>query len=279
MQKKIRVIVFKYLVLCLGLFLYALAFNLFMLSQNFVVGGVSGISIILHKLFALDTSLTVFVLYLVLTIIGFIFCNKERMYSAVASTFLLPMFIKITSFITLDINISPLLSALYCSIIVGIGLGLVYKVGFSTGGSEIIYWILDKYIKKSTGQLMTIVEGIIIIIGAFAFGFEKFMYSLIILFLTSNISDRISIGISETKLLCVISNNIDEIKKYLDTVPLIKKISIMTKDNREVIYLVIRNRDLNIIYDELKEIDKDIFISLRNNYEVEGGKLWRKEVS
>ena len=47
----------------------------------------------------------------------------------------------------------------------------------------------------------------------------------------------------------------------------------MTKDNREVIYLVIRNRDLNIIYDELKEIDKDIFISLRNNYEVEGGKL------
>ena len=273
MQKKIRVIVFKYLVLCLGLFLYALAFNLFMLPQNFVVGGVSGISIILHEFFALDTSLTVFVLYLVLTIIGFIFCNKERMYSAVASTFLLPMFIKITSFITLDINISPLLSALYCSIIVGIGLGLVYKVGFSTGGSEIIYWILDKYIKKSTGQLMTIVEGIIIIIGAFAFGFEKLMYSLIILFLMSNISDRISIGISETKLLCVISNNIDEIKKYLDTVPLIKKISMMTKDNREVIYLVIRNRDLNIIYDELKEIDKDIFISLRNNYEVEGGKL------
>ena len=139
----------RYVILCIGLFLYAVAYNLFMVPNDFVVGGVSGISIILNKFFFWDNSLVVSVLSIFLLIVGFIFCNKDRMYSSVASTFLLPFFIEITSNITefVNINISLLLSSLYCAILVGIALGLVYKVGFSTGGTDILYWILEKYIK------------------------------------------------------------------------------------------------------------------------------------
>ena len=150
----------RYAILCIGLFLYAFAFNLFMVPNNFVVGGVSGISIILYKFLGLDTSLTVSVLSTFLLIIGFIFCNKDRMYSSVASTFLLPIFIEITSYFTnlITLDISLLLSSIYCSILVGVAVGLVYKVGFSTGGTDILYWIIEKYIKKSTGSLMVMVE-------------------------------------------------------------------------------------------------------------------------
>ena len=87
----------KYIYLLVGLFIYSIAFNLFMLPNNFVVGGVSGISIIFNKFFNLDASLTVSVLSIFLLVLGFIFCNKDRMLSSVASTFILPIFIKLTS--------------------------------------------------------------------------------------------------------------------------------------------------------------------------------------
>ena len=133
----------KYGYLCLGLFIYAIAYNVFMLPNNFVVGGASGISIILNKTFGWDASLCVSVLSIFFLVLGFIFCNKDRVSSSVASTLLLPFFIKITSNINslFQVDTSLLLSALYCSVLVGFALGLIYKVGFSTGGTDILYWI------------------------------------------------------------------------------------------------------------------------------------------
>jgi len=76
--KKIK----NYFYLLVGLFIYSVAFNLFMLPNNFVVGGVSGISIILNKYFGFDASLTVSVLSIILLVLGFIFCNRDRMLSS-----------------------------------------------------------------------------------------------------------------------------------------------------------------------------------------------------
>lgn len=272
-RKKIIKFIHKYSFLCIGLFLYALAFNMFMVPNDFVVGGVSGISIILYKLFSFDTSLTVLILSIFLTIIGFIFCDKDRMYSSVASSFLLPLFIKLTLPISqyFDLDLSLLLSGIYCALIVGVGLGMVYKVGLSTGGTEIIYWILDKYIRKSTGQLMVIVEGIIILIGAVSFGFQKLMYSLIILYIMSNVSDRIVIGISDCKLISVMPKNVDLVKEYIDSLSFVKNVSLITEDNKDVIYCVVHNKDYKIVYDEIKKIDNECFLSVTNTYETMGG--------
>lgn len=266
----------KYGYLCLGLFIYAIAYNMFMLPNNFVVGGSSGISIILNKTFGWDASLCVSVLSIIFLILGFIFCNKARVSSSVASTFLLPLFIKITSNVTdyVDLDISLLLSALYCSILVGFALGLVYKVGFSTGGTDILYWILEKYIKKSTGQLMLIVEGTIVVAGALVFGFQRLMYSLIILFLMSKISDKLVIGISDSKLVCIIPEKIDEVMDCLNSLSFIKCFRVVTKNNKDVIYCVLASKDYNLLYNNIKMIDKDVFISVNNTYETKGGFMY-----
>lgn len=263
----------RYSFLCIGLFLYAIAFNLFMVPNNFVVGGVSGISIILHSFFSFDTSLTVSILSILLLIIGFIFCSRDRMYSSVASTFILPFFIELTSDITnyVVLDISLLLSCIYCSLLVGTALGLVYKVGFSTGGTDIIYWILEKYIKKSTGQLMVLVEGIIVLVGAFVFGFQRLMYSLIILFINSKLSDRIIIGISDSKLICIIPSNYDVVIEYINSLSFVKSVTLMTSNGKNVIYCVVLTKDYRIIYDNLMTIDKEVFLSVNNTYETKGG--------
>lgn len=263
----------RYTFLCIGLFLYSVAYNLFMVPNDFVVGGVSGISIILNKFFAWDNSLVVSILSTFLLIIGFIFCNKDRMYSSVASTFILPVFIKITSGITelVNLDVSLLLSSLYCSVLVGIAVGLVYKVGFSTGGTDIIYWIIEKYVKKSTGTLMIMVEGIIILIGAFVFGFQKLMYSLIILYIMSKLSDKLVIGISDSKLICIIPNKYDEINEFLNSLSFVKSVRLMTENGRDVIYCIVTSSDYRLVYEGIKKIDKKAFLSVNNTYETKGG--------
>ena len=262
----------RYSVLCIGLFLYAIAFNLFMVPNNFVVGGVSGISIILNHFFGLDTSLTVSILSVILLIIGFIFCSRDRMYSSVASTFILPFFIKITSSITnyVVLDVSLLLSCIYCSLLAGTALGLVYKVGFSTGGTDILYWILEKYIKKSTGQLMVMVEGTIVVIGAFAFGFQKLMYSLIILFINSKLSDKIIIGISDSKVMCIIPSKFDVVNEYINSLSFVKGVSLMTENGKNVIYCVVLTKDYRVVYDHIKNIDDNVFLAVNNTYETKG---------
>lgn len=272
-SNKIFKYILKYGYLCLGLFIYSIAFNLFMLPNNFVVGGVSGISIILNNFFGIDASLCVSVLSTFLLILGFVFCNKDRVSSSVASTFILPVFIKLTSNITniVSLDISLLLSSLYCAILVGIALGLVYKVGFSTGGTDIIYWILEKYIKKSTGQLMLLVEGIIVLVGAFVFGFERLMYSLIILFLMSKISDKFVIGISDSKLVCIIPNKVDEVMECINSLSYVKSFKLKTDDHNDVIYCILLSKDYRLLYNSIKTIDKNAFMSVNNTYETTGG--------
>ncbi len=272
-SNKVFKYILKYGYLCLGLFIFAIAFNLFMLPNNFVVGGVSGIAIILNNFFGWDSSLCVSVLSIILLILGFIFCNKDRISSSVASTFILPIFMKLTSNITevLVLDISLLLSSLYCAILVGIALGLIYKVGFSTGGTDILYWILEKYIKKSTGQLMMFVEGIIVIIGAFVFGFERLMYSLIILFLMSRISDKFVIGISDYKLVCIIPNKVDEVMECINSLSYVKSFKLVTTNNKDVLYCILLSKDYRVLYSSIKEIDKDVFMSVNNTYETIGG--------
>lgn len=263
----------KYSYLLLGLFIYSVAFNMFMLPNNFVVGGVSGISIILNKYFGFDASLTVSILSTLLLILGFIFCNKDRVFSSVASTFILPVFIKLTSGLPelINLDISLLLASIYCSLMVGFALGLVYKVGFSTGGTDILYWIVEKYIKKSTGQIMMIVEGIIVLTGAFVFGFERLMYSLIILFLMSKLSDRIVIGISDSKMIYILPDKLDDICSYLNSVSYIKSFNLKTIDDKNVLFCVVASKDYRIVYEHIKDIDKKAFISSYNTYEVIGG--------
>jgi uncharacterized membrane-anchored protein YitT (DUF2179 family) len=239
-RNKIFDYVKRYTILCIGLFLYALAYNLFMVPNDFVVGGVSGISIILFKFLALDNSLVVAVLSTILLIVGFIFCNKDRMYSSVASTLILPMFIKITSLMVKDValDISLLLTVLYCGLMVGVALGLVYRVGFSTGGTDILYWIIGKYLKKSTGALMIMVEGVIILIGALVFGFQTLMYSLIILFIMSKVSDKLVIGISDSKLVCIIPYKYDEVYEFLKSMSFMNFVTLKSENGKNVIYYI-----------------------------------------
>ena len=117
----------------------------------------------------------IFIVSSFLLIFSFIFLGKEKTMGSILGSLLLPVFLKVTELLTVYISfdeIDVLLSAIFGGVIAGTGLGLVYKAGFTTGGTDIINQILHKYLKVTIGNAMLITDGIIVCSSVFVFTFS-----------------------------------------------------------------------------------------------------------
>lgn len=269
----------RYFQLLIGLLLMAFAFNLFILPNDLVFGGVSGIGIIVTHYVNIDFSLFVLILSILLLVLSYIFLGKEISRNSVLGSILFPVFLKLTSFITNYINLDTsdqLLFALVGGVIYGFGAGLVFKAGFTTGGTDILNQILSKYARISIGNSMLIIDGLVVLSGAFVFGFLKFMYAIIILYIISILTDKVLIGISDSKAFYIITSKKEEVCDFV-----INELnhSITTMDAKggfsnkknPVLFTVIPTKEYFKFKQGIKEIDKDAFFTVIDAYEVMGG--------
>jgi uncharacterized membrane-anchored protein YitT (DUF2179 family) len=175
--------VVRYLYLFLGLIIYSISFNLFLSPNDLVFGGVSGLSIIFKNLINIDTAIFIFVVNSFLLILSYFLLGKEKTIRSIVGSLLLPVFIKVLEPVALLIteNVSLELASIYGGALAGLGLGLVYKVGFTTGGTDILNQIFSKYFGVSIGNSMIITDGLILLSSVFVFGFVRSMYALIAL--------------------------------------------------------------------------------------------------
>lgn len=182
----------KYFLLILMLFIASLNFNLFLKPLKLITGGTQGISIIFNHLFNLSPSFIILIINIIMLIISYITLSKETTYSAVISTLLYPLFIKLTSnIIVLNINTNYILFLVMLSgIICGITGGLIYKLGFSSGGINLIPLIIKKYFKINISITNFFMNTIIILLGCFNFGIIKTIYSILVIFINSYIINK-----------------------------------------------------------------------------------------
>ena len=208
----------RYLMFISGLFLISLAFNLFLLPSNIVNGGVSGISIIVRKFINVDPALVILISSIILLLMSLIFLGKEQTLKSVVGSLLLPLFVKLTANIgnvlVLDLD-NQLLSAVFGGALFGMGAGLVFKAGFTSGGTDILNQIVSKYGKVSMGRATILTDGFIVLIGGFVFGWVKFMYALVTLAIVSMLVDRVLLGISDCKAFYIITEKQDEIARFV----------------------------------------------------------------
>ena len=265
--------------LVIGIFLIALSFNLFFLPTNLVFGGVSGLSIITKKLFGWNPTIVISIASGFLLLISFILLGKRDTINSIIGTILYPIFVELTSGLTTYIKIDPnetLLIALFGAVIYGIGAGLVFKGGFTTGGTDILNKIVSKYFKVSMGTALIFTDGLIVLGGAFVFGFTKLMYALIVLYIISILTDKVLLGISDSKAFYIITEHDDEVKDYVinalkHSVTVFDAKGGYTKEKQKVLMCVIPTREYFRLKEGIHEIDKDAFFVVTDAYEVVGG--------
>lgn len=273
----------RYLFLIIGCFLLAFSFNVFFSPYNVVTGGIPGIAIVLNNAFGISTSLFISISYVVLLILSFIILGKETTKNSIIGTLLYPVFVYLTKdvgkFIEFDVN-SILLVAVFGGIIKGIGSGLTFKYGFSTGGGDVVCQIMSKWFKISIGNAMKIFNFIIIIGSGFflsnnLYAWENVMYAIISAYISTLLTDRVLLGISSCKAFYVITTHETAIKKFLMNeigrgVTVLEARGGYTGDMKKVLMCAVPTRDYFLAKEGILEIDKDAFILINDVYQSEG---------
>lgn len=270
-------IVKRYGTLMIGLFLYALAYNLFLKPNDIVAGDVDGIANIFKNL--IDPNLLVTILCVVLLIISFPLLGVKTSMGSLIGTIVFPIFITLTSnianYIIIDVS-DMLLIAIIAGVVRGVGYGLTFKMGFTTGGTDILNQIVAKYFHTSIGNAMLLVDGSIVVAGGFIYGWDKMFYALIVLYLLSMITDRIMLGISKSKAFYIITDEEEKVKNYImkelkHGVTIIPVKGGYTKENEKMLMCVIPTREYYRLKEGISNIDKDAFFVITDSYEVKGG--------
>ena len=271
---------FKRLIqLLLGVTLLALAFNLFIEPNNFVYGGVSGVSIITQRLFGFEPSTVIFILSVLLLVISYFALGKEKTAASILGSILYPIAVKLTSNVRVVLNFDvsqPLLSAVFGGVLAGLGAGLIYKAGFTSGGTDIVNQIMSKYLKMSIGKAIIFSDGLILLSGTFIFGINNFMYALIVLYLISMLTDRVLLGISDSKAFYIITEDDKEVKKFiLDNlshgVTVFEARGGYENKKQKVLFCVIPTKEYFKLKEGIASIDDKAFFVVTDAYEVYGG--------
>jgi len=279
--KEILHIALRGLMFTFGVFLLALSYNVFLLPNKLVLGGMSGLAIVFEELLGVNHQLFIYVASGILLIVSFIFLGYNKTKNTIIGTLLYPLMITFTAPIATVINEhliieEMLLLVLMAGLCYGLSNGLIYKSGFTTGGSDVIMQIINKYFKVQEGKAVLITGSIIIGIGGIVTGIINVIYAILITYISTILIDKILIGISESKVFYIYSKKTEEIKKFIiddlkmgyTTFPTIGGYS---HQKGEMIMCVVNTRDYYLVKETVLNIDKDAFFVINDCYEVNGG--------
>ena len=273
--------IFEGLSFVFGVFLYALCFNTFLIPNDLVVSGFSGVAIVTQKLFGWNNQMFIYVTNFVLLGLSFIFLNWKTTKKNIVGSIMFPLMITITNPIANFLNDKLIgddfiIIILFSIILYGVSSGLIYRSGFSTGGSDIIMQIINKYIKVGESKAMIVANSLIILLGMIVFGFDKGVYSFIILITSTYFIDKIMFGISDSKVFYIYTKKVRKIKKLIledfkTGLTIIPSRGGYSKKRGHMIMCVVGNQDYYKFKERILEIDPNAFIIINKCYEVNGG--------
>lgn len=264
MKQQLKVLLYT----LLGNTMLAFAVCAFIVPQDFMLGGSSGIALAAQHFLPIRLSVITAVIGVSLFCLGWAFMGWKFAANSLLSTILYPIVMGIMEFSPIGqlfVGEDKLICALYCSVIIGVGIGLVVRVGGSTGGMDIPPVILQKYRGIPVGKSLMFFDGSIILAQVLLKGTDGILYSLLILVLTSAVIDRTIVSGEATVQIIIISPEFERIRhEILDNiscgVTMIDMETGMTGEKRQAILSVVYAKKYPEIRDAALKIDKNAFI-------------------
>ena len=276
--KNIRNIIWEYSAIAFGTFIMSLGLVLFLSPSKIVAGGVSGIAIIAKQLWNFPLGVAMILLNIPLFLLGIKILGKSFGMRTFYSFTLLSIF---TDLLDKALKLAPatdnvLLAAIFGGTMLGLGLGIVFRFQGTTGGSDIIGQIINKYTNFSVGTGIVIVDFIIILSAGIIFGNINWaLYGLISLYLSGQIIDMIIDGLDYVRSFYIITEKEQEIKEMvLDKMgrggTVLKGEGFYTEEDKNVLFVVVTLKEVYALRQRVREIDPDAFIIIADVHEVLG---------
>lgn len=277
----------EYIMMNVGLVVLALGLDFFLIPARIAAGGVSGLATITYNLWKIPPGMFMVLCNVPLFIVGIKIFGRGYGFKTLFATIMLSVYTDLFSlFIDLEhcVTDNTLLAALYGGILTGVGIGIIMRIGGSTGGTDIIGQVLNKYFKVPVGYAMMMVDSVVIMIAASIFGIESALYAIIALYTAGRTINLILDGVSYSKVAYIISDEYEKVREIIleelvrgGTVFYSK--GLYTNNEKNVIMTVVRNRDIHDLKEKVEKIDKKAFIIISEVHEVlgEGFKPLSKE--
>ena len=250
----------------------AINFNLLLKPISLVSGGSGGLALVLKNVVNISTSHIIAIVYIITIILSFIFLKKKTFASIILASILYPSFTYLTenivNVIVLNYN-DIFLICIISGIISGITNGISYRYGYSPGGLGVIAPIFNRFFKTSISLVNFIVNTVVVLMGAYYYGFNMVVYAIVLLYISSYVCNLVILGISNNKVIFIHSNKNEEVLNILHNKYRINVIELDDINNKKTLLAVIKDIDYNSIKIDLRKIDRKIFFTTNNCYRVE----------
>lgn len=262
----------------LGNIILAAGVSFFIVPNNILSGGVAGIAVAIAPVINISTTMIINGLTFILFIGGILVLGKNFAIKTLLSTILYPAFVSVFSVMseTIHITSDPMIASIYGGILVGAGVGLVFKTGASTGGMDIPPLIAHKYTHIPLATLVLITDGLTVMLGLSIYGIEPALIGLISVWTSSYMVNKmLMLGLSEAKSLMIISEKYEEILSQIATqvdrgATIINAEGGYRRDKRPVLMVVILKKQFPLVNRIITSIDPGAFVIVNDVNEVQG---------
>ena len=203
--------VFEYLVVLFGSFLIALSLNWFLVPNQIAAGGVSGLATVVYYLTRLPVGVTMLFVNVPLFLISLKVLGPTFGVKTVVGAVATSVFVDVTAGWLTPLTSDPFLACIYGGVLSGIGIGVTFRVGGSTGGTDIAARLLHHWFRLGPGRMLMVADGFVIALAGIVFGAELALYAFIAVFLTGRVIDFIQEGGVYAKAAFIISTESDAI--------------------------------------------------------------------
>lgn len=280
-KRKLYKILIDILVILLGNACIAIAVAFFVIPNKLLVGGTAGIAVAVNAFLGIPEEIVINVLVYTLFIAGAIVLGKEFFFKTVTSTIVYPILLTLSNdlyeiipkqYVTMD----ALTSIICAGVLVGFGIGIVYKRNASTGGMDIIPLIINKYTHIPLHILLMAVDCFTVLLGVIAYGLQASIYGVISVVLCSFVIDKtILLGAKQTKQLQIISQESDLIRtKILEDLDrgctIVESRGGYTNEKRDMLMVVVPINQYQTLIDAVHSIDPSAFVIVSDINEIRG---------
>ncbi len=260
-----------------GTFLFALAIGMFILPGNILSGGVAGIANLITSYIGIDADILTVIINSGLFIMGSIFLGRDFFLNTLVNAVSYPvMLLGITHFFPVY-EIDPLLASLYGGLIGGIGIGIIFRNGGSSGGTDAIALILEKYCKIKVSKTVMAMDGITVLAGLFIYGMNAVLIGLISVYVCTSMMERtmsIYNGVTAKKFEIIsdkyesISREVHELVERGTTVLDIE--GGYTGDKKKMLVVVVSDDPYEMIKNIIDRNDPNAFVIISETKDVNG---------
>ena len=266
----------RYLLITLGCLISTCSINLFLVPHQLLSGGISGIAIIFYYLVRLPIGVQILAMNLPLLYLAYKMFGKKYALDILFGIVIFSLLVDITSFLNhFNAVDDVMLAAIYGGVFTGIGYGIVFRSNSSTGGMDIVAAIVKTKYGFSVGFINFAVNCGLMVVASLLFGLKLAMFTLISMFISSNLTDKVVAGLNNKKTVVIISGKSEEIaeeiiKEVGRGVTYLKGQGAFTLQDKDIIFVVVNLTQIAKIKLIVDGIDKYAFMIVQDANEVLG---------